>query len=83
MENYALEKFLSETDSASSDIATQDLMFKEHGVFKKGFRLANTTIVLSESVRDFTGAIISAKKIREWYNDYLENENFEEDLRGC
>ena len=26
MENYALEKFLSETDSASSDIATQDLM---------------------------------------------------------
>lgn len=58
-------------------------MFKEHGVLKKGFRLANATIVLSERVRDFTGAIISAKKIREWYNDYLENENFEEDLRGC
>lgn len=81
MEKYILEKFLSEIDSASS--ATQDLMFKEHEVFKKGFRLANTMIVLSERVRDFTGAIISAKKIREWYNDYLENENFEEDLRGC
>ena len=37
MEKYALENFLSETDSASSGIATQDLMFKEHGVFKKGF----------------------------------------------
>jgi hypothetical protein len=83
LEKHILERFLSEIDSASSDIVTKDLMFKHHDILKKEFRSANTMIVLSEKVRALTGAIISSKKIREWYNDYLENESFEEDLRGC
>ena len=26
---------------------------------------------------------MSSRKIREWYNEYLENGSFEEDMRGC
>jgi hypothetical protein len=41
-------------------------------------------IIVSERVRFLTaGAVISAKKTREWNNDYLVKESFEEDLKGC
>jgi hypothetical protein len=26
---------------------------------------------------------MSSRKIREWYNEYLENGSFEEGMRGC
>ena len=38
--------------------------------------------VLSKRVRVETGAVISAKKMREWDHEYLEHGNFEEELRG-
>jgi hypothetical protein len=38
--------------------------------------------VLSERVKTFTGAVMSSKKIREWYHEYVEKESFLEDLRG-
>ena len=57
-------------------------MLKDHEILKKQFRLDHTMNILSERVRSVTGSVISAKKIRQWYHEYLDNQSFEEDLRG-
>ena len=57
-------------------------MIKKREDMKKKFRAENTMCIISEKVRDLTGSVISCKKLREWYNEYLLKKSFEEDLRG-
>jgi hypothetical protein len=57
-------------------------MLQDHEKIKKLFRQEHTMDILSERARAETGHAISSRKIREWYHEYLENQSFEEDLRG-
>lgn len=82
LETSILEGFLSEIGLNSSSISACQLILKDHEIMKKKFRSDNNMNILSDRVRAQTGCVISAKKIREWYHEYLEHENFEEDLRG-
>ena len=77
-----LDGFLSQINLKSTVASERQLMFKEHEILKKQFRAENNMNILSERVKSLAGSAVSAKKIREWYHEYLEYESFEEDLRG-
>jgi hypothetical protein len=81
-EEKILRTLLSELESQAYDVPSRAVMFREHEVSKKQFRNDNSMQVLSERVKTFTGAVMSSKKIREWYHEYVEKESFLEDLRG-
>jgi hypothetical protein len=81
-EETILRQLLSDLDSNASDVPSREVMFREHEAFKKQFRNDNSMQVLSERVRNIAGGVISSKKIREWYHEYLDKESFQEDLRG-
>lgn len=82
LENEILITFMSEIKSSSLDLGQREVMLQDHEKTKKLFRLEHTMEILSERARAETGNAISSRKIREWYHDYLENQSFEEDLRG-
>jgi hypothetical protein len=81
-ETSILEGFLSQIETPSLTADARIALLKEHEKLKKQFRTDNNMNTLSERVRLLTGAVISAKKIREWYHEYLEKDSFEEDFRG-
>lgn len=62
-----LQGFLSDVSNTSDC----ELMIKKREDMKKKFRAENTMCIISEKVRDLTGSVISCKKLREWYNEYL------------
>ena len=82
-ETLILKRLLSELQSRQSPSCSSDIMFKEHEVVKRHFRAENTMNILSDKVRQLARNAMSSRKIREWYNEYLENGSFEEDMRGC
>jgi hypothetical protein len=82
LENGILLTFMSEIKSSSLDLGQREVLLQDHEKTKKLFRLEHTMESLSERARAETGNAISSRKIRDWYHDYLENQSFEEDLRG-
>ena len=81
-ETSILKDFMFDHGLPTQGSAAREEKLKEHEELKRKFRVDHTMIILSEKVRTLTGAVISAKKIREWYHNYLENQSFEEDSRG-
>jgi hypothetical protein len=81
-ETSILKSFMSDFQSLPSNLVARENMLKDHEILKKQFRRDHMMNILSERVRSFTGSVISAKKIREWYHEYLDKQSFEEDLRG-
>ncbi len=73
-ETSILKDFMFDHGLPTQGSAAREEKLKEHEELKRKFRVDHTMIILSEKVRTLTGAVISAKKIREWYHDYLENQ---------
>ena len=65
METSILKDFLFDYGLPTQDSAAREAKLKEHEELKRKFRVDHTMIILSKRVRTLTGAVISAKKIRE------------------
>lgn len=67
-------------DKSKRDIVTS--IMTEHEIAKKNFRLEHSMVLIAEEVRLLAGGHISAKTIRMWYHEYIDNKSFKEDSRG-